>query len=94
MARLVLGHLGRRCSAGLAPAMLHGLVNDVCLQHSALIASTPVDVLTYAAWKWSGLPAGRVTGSGTSPGALCERPARIRTGSIPAAKADMRQFVL
>jgi L-lactate dehydrogenase len=29
-----------------------------------LIASNPVDVLTYAAWKWSGLPANRV-GSGT-----------------------------
>ena len=31
-----------------------------------MIASNPVDVLTYAAWKWSGLPAGRVIGSGTS----------------------------
>jgi L-lactate dehydrogenase len=31
-----------------------------------LLASNPVDVLTYAAWKWSGLPAGRVLGSGTS----------------------------
>jgi L-lactate dehydrogenase len=30
-----------------------------------VIASNPVDVLTYAAWKWSGLPAGRVIGSGT-----------------------------
>ena len=29
-----------------------------------LIASNPVDVLTYAAWKWSGLPANRVVGSG------------------------------
>ena len=50
-------------------AILHGLVNDVCLQNPAgilLIASNPVDVLTYAAWKWSGLPAGRVIGSGTS----------------------------
>src|SRR5580700_7569385 len=50
-------------------AILHGLVNDVCLQNPPgilLIASNPVDVLTYAAWKWSGLPAGRVLGSGTS----------------------------
>jgi L-lactate dehydrogenase len=50
-------------------AILHGLVNDVCLQNPSgilLIASNPVDVLTYAAWKWSGLPAGRVIGSGTS----------------------------
>ncbi|HEY4047922.1 MAG TPA: L-lactate dehydrogenase [Acidobacteriaceae bacterium] len=31
-----------------------------------LIASNPVDVLTYAAWKWSGLPPNRVIGSGTS----------------------------
>jgi len=31
-----------------------------------LIASNPVDVLTYAAWKWSGLPAHRVLGSGTT----------------------------
>jgi len=50
-------------------AILHGLVNDVCLQNPRgilLIASNPVDVLTYAVWKWSGLPAGRVMGSGTS----------------------------
>jgi L-lactate dehydrogenase len=31
-----------------------------------LIASNPVDVLTYAALKWSGLPPSRVIGSGTS----------------------------
>jgi hypothetical protein len=31
-----------------------------------LIASNPVDVLTHAAWKWSGLPVNRVIGSGTS----------------------------
>ena len=30
-----------------------------------VIATNPVDVLTYAAWKWSGLPVGRVIGSGT-----------------------------
>jgi L-lactate dehydrogenase len=50
-------------------AILHGLVSEVCLQNPRgilLIASNPVDVLTYAAWKWSGLPAGRVLGSGTS----------------------------
>jgi L-lactate dehydrogenase len=50
-------------------AILHGIVNNVCLQNPRgilLIASNPVDVLTYAAWKWSGLPAGRVIGSGTS----------------------------
>jgi L-lactate dehydrogenase len=31
-----------------------------------LIASNPVDVLTYAAYRWSELPPGRVIGSGTS----------------------------
>ena len=31
-----------------------------------LLASNPVDVLTYAAWRWSGLPAGRGLGSGTT----------------------------
>lgn len=30
-----------------------------------LIATNPVDVLTYVSWKWSGLPAARVIGSGT-----------------------------
>ncbi len=30
-----------------------------------LVVSNPVDVLTYAAWKLSGLPRGRVIGSGT-----------------------------
>jgi L-lactate dehydrogenase len=50
-------------------AILHDLVSDVCLQSPRgilLIASNPVDVLTYAAWKWSGLPVHRVVGSGTS----------------------------
>ena len=49
--------------------ILHDLVSDVCLQNPRgilLIASNPVDVLTYAAWKWSGLPAHQVIGSGTS----------------------------
>lgn len=30
-----------------------------------LVATNPVDVLTYAAWRWSSLPAARVIGSGT-----------------------------
>lgn len=33
-----------------------------------VIATHPVDVLTYAAWKWSGLPAGRVIGPGARRG--------------------------
>lgn len=31
-----------------------------------LVASNPVDILTYASWKFSGLPQSRVIGSGTS----------------------------
>jgi L-lactate dehydrogenase len=49
------------------------MIEDVMIEiarHSptgvVLIASNPVEVLTYAAWRWSGLPAGRVIGSGTS----------------------------
>jgi L-lactate dehydrogenase len=52
-------------SAGI----LHKVVSHVCLQNPSgilLVASNPVDVLTYAAWKWSGLPAQQVIGSGTS----------------------------
>jgi L-lactate dehydrogenase len=50
-------------------AILKGLVLDIARHNPRgilLIASNPVDVMTYAAWKWSGLPAGRVIGSGTS----------------------------
>ena len=49
-------------------SILKQIVEDVACQNPRilLIASNPVDVLTYAAWKWSGLPAGRVIGSGTS----------------------------
>jgi L-lactate dehydrogenase len=50
-------------------AILKDLVLDVARSNPhgiLLIASNPVDVLTYAAWKWSGLPPSRVIGSGTS----------------------------
>ena len=50
-------------------AILKGLVQDISRHNPhgiLLIASNPVDVLTYAAWKWSGLPASRVIGSGTT----------------------------
>jgi len=50
-------------------AIVKGLVLDVARSNPhgiLLIASNPVDVLTYAAWKWSGLPSSRVIGSGTS----------------------------
>jgi L-lactate dehydrogenase len=50
-------------------AILKGLVLNVARYNPhgiLLIASNPVDVLTYAAWKWSGLPPNHVIGSGTS----------------------------
>ena len=50
-------------------AIVHGLVTDVCREKPRgilLIASNPVDLMTYASWKWSGLPSNRVIGSGTS----------------------------
>jgi L-lactate dehydrogenase len=50
-------------------AILKSLVQDISShnpQGILLVASNPVDVLTYAAWKWSGLPASRVIGSGTT----------------------------
>jgi L-lactate dehydrogenase len=50
-------------------AILKGLIFNV-VRHNPqgilLIASNPVDVLTYAAWKWSGFLPSRVIGSGTS----------------------------
>ena len=52
----------------ISAAMVKEVVNEIAAQKPKgviVIASNPVDVLTYAAWKWSGLPAGRVIGSGT-----------------------------
>ena len=49
--------------------ILKGLVQNISRHNPhgiLLIASNPVDILTYAVWKWSGLPASRVIGSGTS----------------------------
>jgi L-lactate dehydrogenase len=48
--------------------IVHGLVRDVAKHNPRgilLIASNPVDVLTYGAWKWSGLPPSQVIGAGT-----------------------------
>ena len=50
-------------------AILRGIISEVMRYDPRgilLIASNPVDVLTYAAWNWSGLPASRVIGSVTS----------------------------
>jgi len=50
-------------------AILKKVIREVARQEPKgvlLIASNPVDVLTHAAGKWSGLPVSRVIGSGTS----------------------------
>jgi L-lactate dehydrogenase len=63
------GRASRLDSLHETAALLKGLVSNVARSNPhgiLLIASNPVDVLTYAAWKWSGLPPSRVIGSGTS----------------------------
>ena len=63
------GQSSRLDSMNETAAILKGLVLDIARYNPhgiLLIASNPVDVLTYAAWKWSGLPPNRVIGSGTS----------------------------
>jgi L-lactate dehydrogenase len=50
-------------------SIVKGIVEEIAKYNPCgilLIASNPVDVLTYAACKWSGLPANRVLGSGTA----------------------------
>jgi L-lactate dehydrogenase len=52
----------------ISAAMVKEVMTRIAAQDPkgvVVIASNPVDVLTYAAWKWSALPAGRVIGSGT-----------------------------
>src|ERR1700726_1377595 len=52
-----------------AGQILKEVIREVARQEPKgvlLIASNPVDVLTHAAWWWSGLPVNRVIGSGTS----------------------------
>jgi L-lactate dehydrogenase len=49
-------------------SIVKGIVDEISKHNPCgilLVASNPVDVLTYATWKWSGLPVNRVLGSGT-----------------------------
>lgn len=43
-----------------------GQVMDSGFDGIFLVATNPVDILTYATWKFSGLPSSRIIGSGTS----------------------------
>lgn len=50
-------------------SIVRGIVDEIAKHNPCgilLVASNPVDVLTYGVWKWSGLPASRVLGSGTA----------------------------
>jgi len=63
------GQRSRIQSLSETGTIVHDLVSNVCRQEPRgilLLASNPVDALTYAVSKWSGLPANRVIGSGTS----------------------------
>jgi L-lactate dehydrogenase len=63
------GQRSRIQSLSETGTIVHHLVSNVSRQGPRgilLLASNPVDALTYAVSKWSGLPANRVIGSGTS----------------------------
>jgi L-lactate dehydrogenase len=54
--------------AGRNAKIFRSIVNDVMnsgFNGLFLVATNPVDILSYATWKYSGLPAHRVIGSGT-----------------------------
>ena len=49
-------------------ALLHQIVDQIMEYYTGgviLVVSNPVDIITYMVTKWSGLPEGRVVGSGT-----------------------------
>ena len=54
-------------------------VVESCFQGIFLVAADPVDILTYATWKFSGFPKERVLGSGTS----------LDTARLRVAMADL-----
>jgi L-lactate dehydrogenase len=68
-------------------SMLKDIVGGIACHNPRilLVASNPLDVLTYAVWKWSGLPASRVIGSGTT---LDTSRFRRRLGEFCGVAAD------
>jgi L-lactate dehydrogenase len=53
----------------VSAAILREIIDEIARHDPTgilLLASNPVDVMAYAAWKWSGLPSHRVIGSGTT----------------------------
>lgn len=59
--RIDLVHKNLKIFKGMIESVMSSGFNGIFL-----IASNPVDILTYATWKFSGLPATQVIGSGTS----------------------------
>ncbi len=53
-----------RKNAAIMREIVQGLL-PVCPEAVWVVVSNPVDVMSYYAWKWSGLPQERVVGSGT-----------------------------
>lgn len=69
-------------------AMLKDVIGEIARYQATgvlVVATNPVDVLTYAAWKWSGLPWTRVIGSGTS---LDSARLRRRLGDLYGVAAE------
>ena len=68
--------------------MMKNVITEITrheLKGVLVIATNPVDVLTYAAWKWSSLPWTRVIGSGTS---LDSSRLRRRLGELYGVAAE------
>lgn len=64
-----LGMTSRLEGLAVTAAILREIIDEIAGHNPTgilLLASNPVDAMAYAAWKWSGLPAHRVIGSGTA----------------------------
>jgi L-lactate dehydrogenase len=69
-------------------AMMKDVITEIARHQPKgvfVIATNPVDVLTFAAWKWSGLPWTRVIGSGTT---LDSSRLRRRLGDLYGVAAE------
>jgi L-lactate dehydrogenase len=74
--------------------IMAGIIAQVAPQNPAFIVvvSNPVDILTYLAWRWSGLPRERVFGTGT---ALDTARLRVELGqALNVAGSQIEAYVL
>jgi len=65
---------------------------ELAPQACLVIVSNPVDLMTYAAWRWSGFPAPRVLGTGT----LIDsgRFRQLLSGRLGVHPEDIRAYIL